>query len=158
MSKVSTLALSGSFDRVEAKFTDVIEAFHVFTDLMPAKSFILSGNFRHRTGPHHSQLSARKFKRLRNALLPRHRTCAQDFLPVDGILEIFESGGMVVGIRHGELGGEVSLGNVRLQVRKMLTARELRQVERKRDRVLDLGSGRVGFVGLGLCPLGRCGI
>lgn len=33
----------------------------------------------------------------------RHRSCAQDFLPVDGLLEILECVGMIVGIGHGNL-------------------------------------------------------
>lgn len=56
----------------------------------------------HRAGMHHAQLEIGEFEYGINPLFHGHRSGLDDLVPINGILQLLERGGMIVGIGHCE--------------------------------------------------------
>lgn len=69
--------------------------------LTPAQCNIIDFQLPHGTQKHALEGFIRDFESCVEAFLRCHRAGAENFLPVDGILEILERGGVIVRICHG---------------------------------------------------------
>lgn len=78
----------------------MVQAIHPAPDFPPTRLGIAGADLVHRTRMHHLHLEIRQFEDRLQPLLRRHRAGAQDFFPIDRVLEILERGGMFVRIGH----------------------------------------------------------